>query len=79
MAESVKCLFCKHEDLRSGARTHMKRGACWCVLFSPNNREVETGESLEPTSSKSSLVGKYQANKKPHLKKQDGEHLINDT
>lgn len=46
--------------------------------FSPNNGEVESGGSLEPTASKSSLLGEYQVNNKPHLTKQGGQHSRND-
>lgn len=47
MDPSVKCLFCKHEDLSSKSRTHAKKAGMMECPCNPTTGEVETGGSLE--------------------------------
>ena len=46
MAQSVKCLSCKCEDLSLIPRAHEKSQLPWCTLVIPAG-DTETGSSLQ--------------------------------
>lgn len=46
IAQSVKCLLCKHKDLSSTLCTHTKSLGMMADTCNPSTGEVETGGSL---------------------------------
>lgn len=66
MAQPIRHLLSKHEDLSVGPRTHVKVLGILIQTHKPST-EAETGESLRVLDSQSSLVGELQGNKKSCL------------
>lgn len=65
MAQSVKGLLCRHEDLNSIPRTYIKKLVWWRVLIIPalgRRRQASPGASSQP-----SLLSEFQGTERPCL------------